>query len=80
MMDSTLKTLMVDCMVMAAQNNMHREAETIFHVLPLLISDIQDRHLCEALYYILMQDASGFSASNMMLPTELQDKLVHFLL
>lgn len=74
-MDSTQKRLLVDCLIMAAQYHLRCEGDSILKILPLLIADEHDRALCEALYYILLKDETGFESVAEHLSPEMNKRL-----
>jgi hypothetical protein len=65
---------------MAAQYRMRAEGDAILKVLPLLIADVNDKELCEALYYILLKDEAGFARVAERLSPEMKDKVALFTL
>lgn len=75
---SELKLVMIDCLFIAAQNNMLRDAEAIISALPLLIIDDDDRALCESLCHIITGDKERAKKSGENLSPECCEKLACF--
>ncbi|MBF0035740.1 DUF1039 domain-containing protein [Citrobacter freundii] len=75
MIDSRIKTLLIEALFMGLQHGLLQDAVEIMSALPLLIDDPDDITLCRVLFLLLSHDKEGARQLVGQLPEDTRQKV-----